>query len=63
MKKNYIAPSMEITSIELQQMIATSDSITSNNGIGYGGVDTDGKKDPSSRRRGSIWDDDEEDDF
>lgn len=63
MKKNYIAPSMEITSIELQQMIAASgDGVKSDNGITYGGIDTEGKKDPSSRRRG-LWDEDEEDDF
>lgn len=61
MKKNYIAPSMEMTNIELQQMIAES-GVYSNNGITYGGVDTGGKKDPASRRR-SVWDDDEEDDF
>lgn len=62
MKKNYIAPSMEITSIELQQMVAASNGVYSDNGITYGGVDTDGSKNPSSRRR-SIWDDDEEEDF
>ena len=58
MKKNYIAPSMEMTSIELQQMVAASNGVYSD-GITYGGIDTDGTKDPSSRR--SLWD--EEDDF
>ena len=64
MKKNYIAPSVEITSVALQQMIAGSDGFKTNmDGLGgYGGVDTDGSKNPSSRRRG-LWDDDEEDDF
>jgi hypothetical protein len=62
MKKNYIAPSMEMTSIELQQMVAASNGVYSGNGITYGGVDTKGEKDPASRRR-SVWDDDEEDDF
>lgn len=61
MKKNYIAPSMEITSIELQQMIAASEGVrTNDNSITYGGVDTEGEKDPASRRR-SVWDDDEDD--
>ena len=58
MKKNYIAPSMEMTNIELQQMIAES-GVYSNNGITYGGGDGTGKT-PSSRRR-NIWEDDEED--
>ena len=61
MKKNYIAPSMEMTSIELQQMVAASNGVYSGNGITYGGVDGDGTKDPSSRRGGSVWDDDEDD--
>ena len=62
MKKNYIAPSKEMTSIELQQMVAASNGVYSGNGITYGGVDTEGGKTPSSRRRG-LWDEDEEDDF
>lgn len=62
MKKNYIAPSIEVANIEMQQMFAGSDGFTTNQeGLGgYGGVDTDGSKNPSSRRR-SIWDDEEED--
>lgn len=35
-----------------------SGSVTSDKGIGYGGVDTEGEKVPDARR--SIWDDDEE---
>ena len=53
---------MEMTSIELQQMVAASNGVYSGNGITYGGVDTEGGKTPSSRRRG-LWDEDEEDDF
>lgn len=65
MKKNYIAPSTYIAILELQQMIAASDSITSTGDvtdITYGGSDTDGSKDPSSRRR-SQWDDEEEEEY
>lgn len=62
MKKNYIAPSVEITNVALQQMIAGSDGFKTNmDGLGgYGGVDEDGTKDPSSRRRRNIWEDDED---
>ena len=63
MKKNYIAPSMEMTSIELQQMVAASNGVYSGNGITYGGVDESGSKEPASRRRRNLWEDDEEDDF
>ena len=63
MKKNYIAPSVEITNVELQQLMADSKGFTTNQeGLGgYGGKDEDGTVIPSSRRR-NIWDD-EEDDF
>ena len=63
MKKNYIAPSMEIAEIELQQMVAASGFTTNQEGLGgLGGTDTDGSMTPSSRRRGgSVWDDDEDD--
>ena len=37
-----------------------SGSVTSTNGIGYGGVDDDGTLDPSSRSFGYGWDDEEE---
>lgn len=62
MKKNYIAPSVEMMIVAFQQMIAGSDGFTTNlDGLGgYGGKDEDGTGTPSSRRR-NIWDDDEED--
>lgn len=62
MKKNYIAPSSMVSFLELQQMIAASDPGVRSAGdvtdITYGGVDTDGKKNPSSRH-GNVWDDEE----
>jgi len=62
MKKNYIAPSMEITNVALQQMIAASDSVTVEGLDGFGSYGGNGSgKDPSSRRGGSVWDDDEDD--
>lgn len=63
MKKNYIAPSLEITDVAFQQMIAGSDKVTVEGLDGFGGYGGDGTgKTPSSRRRG-LWDEDEEDDF
>jgi hypothetical protein len=60
MKKNYIAPSMEITNVKMQLLLEGSNGVYSDSGIKYGGVDEEGTKEPSSRRR-NIWDDDEED--
>ncbi len=66
MRKNYIAPSVEITEIELQQLIADSGKGVSSEGkgIGYGDVDKEGTMDPAARRRRKdVWADEEEDDF
>lgn len=66
MKKNYIAPNVEITEIELQQMIAESGKgvSSSGQGIGWGGED-DGTHEGGARRRRrkDVWDEEEEDDF
>ena len=35
-------------------------SITSDVGIGYGGVDADGSLDPASRRRRDVWEEEDE---
>lgn len=62
MKKNYIAPSMEIAEIELQQMVAVSSQrVYTEFGINYGGIDEDGELDPASRRNNNLWDDEEDD--
>lgn len=57
MKKTYIQPCMEVVSEDCSVLMSSS-GVESNNGIGYGGVDDDGTKDPASRRFGSDWDDD-----
>ena len=58
MKATYITPGMEIEEISVESMIATSG--VTGDGIGYGGVDEDGKLTPSSRGRrgswGNLWD-------
>lgn len=54
MKKNYITPIVEIHLLNSQEVLSSvSDSISSSNGVGYGGVDEEGELDPSSRRRGT----------
>jgi len=66
MKKNYIAPNVEITEIELQPLMGASDGFKSNQEDlnGYGGKDTEGTMNPAARRRRKdVWADEEEDDF
>lgn len=59
MKKNYIAPSMEVEEIKLEVLMGVTAS-----GIGSGGTD-DGTHTPESRRRRgrNVWDDEDEEDF
>ena len=45
-KKNYIAPECEVIESDSIELLTVSDS---NRGIGYGGVDTGGTKEPSAR--------------
>lgn len=44
MKKTYLIPSIAPMSMSTEQMLAGS--VTGGNGIGYGGIDTEGDKDP-----------------
>lgn len=60
MKKDYSQPSIAMEQANLEMIICGSQSITSDNGITYGGVDEEGTKDPSSRKRWSEWDDEDE---
>jgi len=46
MKKAYINPIAELVSVEEETFMATS-GVTGGDGIGYGGVDTDGSIEPS----------------
>jgi len=64
MKKTYIAPKAMVQTVELQALLSASDPINNNgNGpAGYGGVDTEGTKEPSARRY-SVWDEEEEEEF
>ena len=61
MRKIYMAPVASIVAATTQSFLAAS-GVSGGEGtgsdIGYGGVDDDGSKDPSSRRHRDIWDDD-----
>jgi hypothetical protein len=59
MKKNYIQPSVSMDKMGIQVILAGSPGVTSNKGIGYGGVDVDGIKDPASRQW-DMWDDEDD---
>lgn len=55
MKKKYIAPSIEMEACETDEFLI---GVSSDLGIGYGGVDTSGEHDAESRTSSFIlWDD------
>ena len=57
MKKQYIAPMIETDRDEEQQMLCSS-PISSDLGIGYGGVDEEGELDPDARGYTfDVWED------
>lgn len=57
MKKTYLTPTVVVVKIAIKERFL---SISNNKGIGYGGVDTEGTQDPSSRKYN--WFDDDYDD-
>ena len=60
MKKNYISPVCEVMVLEAQQLLAgsgVSGGSGPGSGIGYGGVDDGGSKDPSARYYYDLLDD------
>ncbi|MBQ7513816.1 MAG: hypothetical protein IJS95_05440 [Prevotella sp.] len=46
-KKEYMTPVVEVMEVKANQLLMTS-GVTSNNGIGFGGVDEDGALDPAA---------------
>lgn len=59
MKKNYIAPAItREVALKVHTMLCAS-GVTSD-GIGYGGVDTDGTMEPSARQDNGWLDDEDE---
>ena len=61
MKKNYVSPFVTTKQLDMVKLICASQDITSNKGIGYGGVDKEGTKTVDSRRHRTVWDEEEED--
>ena len=59
MKKTYLQPWAIAAETEYTTLICTS-GVTTDNGIGYGGVDEEGDHDPAARRRRVVWDEEEE---
>lgn len=56
MKRVYLKPAIE--EIEADLAVTLCNSVFSEEGIGYGGVDEDGTHDPASRSY-DMWDEDE----
>lgn len=47
MKKTYIIPETNVLFVSQEMPVASSPTVTGGNGIGYGGVDEQGEKEPS----------------
>ena len=61
MKKYYVQPSMATLQLKSAELVCTSQAVTSDLGIDYGGVDEEGTKTVDSRlHRRTVWDDEEE---
>lgn len=61
MKKEYISPALKIKAIEAGDLLLTSgNGVTSQgDGIGSGGIDESGEKDPAAKPF-SVWNDGED---
>jgi len=59
MKRLYIKPSLVVVATATTELIMASGVSEPEKGIGYGGVDTEGVKQPSVRRY-DAWGDEEE---
>ena len=55
MKKTYIAPNTDVVEIESEMILAAS-GVSSDTGIGYGGVDTEGSMEAEAKSTGSCED-------
>ncbi|MBR0048714.1 MAG: hypothetical protein IJP74_05250 [Prevotella sp.] len=61
MKKRYVKPMAAPTAEILDAALMEMSGVTSDKGIGYGGVDNDGTVTPSARRD-NLWNDEDTDD-
>ena len=53
MRKNYLKPDSLQILLTIRGIVCESEPIKSNNGMGFGGTDIDGGKEPEARR--NIW--------
>ena len=60
MKKKYIIPVAKVIAVEY--LLMSGSAVKGPEGVGYGGKDDTGSKDPASRgyRNGDDWDDEDE---
>ena len=60
MKKTYTIPATYVAEMKIGTILMAS-GVASNKGIGYGGVDNEGSKDPESRqlRNPDEWEEEE----
>lgn len=54
MKKTYMTPVTMLHLFASEILLSTLSGVTSDKGIGYGGVDEKGKLDPSVKQRGPL---------
>lgn len=55
MKKTYVKPEVNTDGMITESLICDSEYIRSNFDIDYGGVDTNGEKDPAANRNYIMW--------
>ena len=57
-RKRYLAPAIKTDEMDALLLQSASKAISDEQrGIGYGGVDAEGEKNPAARRQQSLWDD------
>ena len=58
MKRMYIQPSLAIVTVRAPAVLCMSDpnGVQGDNGLGYGGIDKDGKLDPGIKPMRNLWD-------
>lgn len=58
MKKRYISPALKLKAIDSEDILQTSNGVTDQgDGIGSGGIDEGGEKDPDAKPTFDLWED------
>lgn len=56
MRKNYMKPDCsQVVFVSSGIICGSNDPVQSNNGLGFGGTDSQGEREPEARR--NVWDD------